>query len=169
FFLVPPLKKYLLRERSNDDPVERAVSESRVTVIYFAQRNCFGNQVIQVHPALQVQPCINRDVTLHVSGPEIHTYDALLATDRTKDVQTDVNFGLCHTDQIESTADGKHGQPLFSHGLQSHEVKAVIRTSWQKVAHGFHRFCMRGVDNISRTESLGCVESLLLEVDDNDS
>jgi hypothetical protein len=44
----------------------------------------------------------------------------------------------------------------------------VIRTCWQKVAHGFDRFALRRVDDIRRPESSGCVESLLLDVDHED-
>ena len=56
----------LRSERGNDDPVKRAVLERRVTVIHVAQRDLFRNQVVEVHPALQVQLCVHRDVALEV-------------------------------------------------------------------------------------------------------
>jgi hypothetical protein len=82
--------------------------------------------------------------------------------------KSDVDFGFRHADQVESTADAKHGEPLLGHRLQSHKVKDVIGTSGRR----------------SRTASTGLlfVESMTsvapnrraassrfcLDVDDND-
>jgi hypothetical protein len=48
------------------------------------------------------------------------------------------------------------------------EIKDVIRTSRQKVAHGFDRFALGGVDDIGRPESPGRIEPLLLDVNHHD-
>ncbi len=112
--------------------------------------------------------CVHRDVTLRVGRAEIHTHDPLLVPDRAKDVQTDIDVGFRHADQVEPTSHAKHGKALLGHQLQSHEIKDVIRTSWQKIAHGFDRLVRRGVDDIRRPESSGRVESFLLDVDHDD-
>src|SRR5260370_32973009 len=93
----------LLSERRDDDPVERAVLERRVTVIDVAQRNPFRNQVIQVHAAWQVQPRVHGDIALEVGRTEVHALDALLAADRAKDVQIDTNFSLRSPDECTPT------------------------------------------------------------------
>ena len=44
-----------MSERRDDDPVERAVSKRRVTVIHIAQRNLFRNRVIRVQAAFLLE------------------------------------------------------------------------------------------------------------------
>jgi hypothetical protein len=65
-------------------------------------------------------------------------------------------------DQVEPTPHAKHAEAFFGHQLQPHEIKDVISASWQKVAHGFNRFVLRGVDNIGRPESSGRVPQAAL-------
>jgi hypothetical protein len=95
----------------------------------------------EVHPTLQVQLCVHRDVTLRVGRAEIHAHDALLAPDRAEDIQTDVDVGFRDADQVEPAPHAKHGEALFGHQFQSDEIKDVIRPSGQKVAHGLRPAC----------------------------
>src|ERR1700676_3120169 len=107
-----PKKVELWSERCDDDPVQRAVFERRVSVIDLARRDPFRHQVVEVHPALQVQLRVHRDVTLRIRRAKIHTDNALLAPNRTKDVQIDVDLWFRHSDQVESATNAKHGQGL---------------------------------------------------------
>src|SRR6266851_8335007 len=88
-----------------------------------------------------------------------------LPTDRTEDVYRDVDFGLRHPDQVKSTAYAEHGNPLLGHGFLAHEVEDMIGASRQKVAHGLDRCGLRGVNDVSRAESSGCLEPVRLDVD----
>src|SRR6266568_322628 len=80
FMLFPPIRESRSK-RSDDDSVEGAVFERPVTLIYLTQRDPFRNQVVRVHPALEVQVGVHRNVALEVGGTEIHAHDAPLATD----------------------------------------------------------------------------------------
>src|SRR5580693_8543969 len=105
---------------------------------------------------------------LAVGRAEVDALDALLPTDRVKDVHTDLDIGPRHADKVQSTADPEHGEPLFGHRLEPYEVENVICSFRQEIADGLDGFRRRGIDDIGSAESFGLVESVLLNVDDDD-
>src|SRR5579862_3082901 len=164
--LFPLIRESRLK-RSDNDSVEGAVFERLITFIYLTLGDPSRNQVVQVHPALQVQLCVHRNVTLCVSRAEIYSRDALLSANRTKNVHTDVDFGFRHSDQVQATADSEHCEPLLGHCLQPYEVEDVISSGWQEIADGLDGFRRHGVDDVGGAESSGHVEALLLDVNHN--
>jgi hypothetical protein len=102
-----------------------------VAAIHLAERDPFRNQVIQVHLALQVQFGVHRNIALEVGRAVVDSLDALLPTDRVKDVHTHLDFGPRHADKVQSTTDAEHCQPLLAHGLEPYEVEDVISSSRQ--------------------------------------
>jgi hypothetical protein len=105
---------------------------------------------------------------LGVSRAEVDALDALLPTDRVKDVQTDLDIGVRDADQVQSTADSEHCEPLLGHRLEPYEVEDVVGSSRKELADRLDGFRFCGVDDVGGAESLGLVESLRLDVDDYD-
>jgi hypothetical protein len=64
---------------------------------------------------LQIEIGKHRHVPLEVGGAEVHALNALLASDRVKDVHVEHDLGLGDADEIEAAADAKHGEPLLRH------------------------------------------------------
>jgi hypothetical protein len=96
---------------------------------------------------------------LAVGRAEVDALDALLPTDRVKDVQTDLDIGVRHAE---------HCEPLLGYRLEPYEVENVISSSRKEIADGLDVFRFLGVDDVGGAESLGLVESFRLDVDDDD-
>ncbi len=105
---------------------------------------------------------------LAVGRAEVDALDALLPADRVKDVHADLDLWSRHTDQVKPTTDAEHCEPLLGDRFLPHEVEDVIRSSWQKVADGLDGFRLGGIDDVGGAKSSGLVESLRLDVDDDD-
>src|SRR5882672_9013070 len=91
-----------LLERSDHDAVEYAVLERRVPFVHVTQRDLPRNEIIEVHPALQIQLGVHGDVALEVGRAEVHALDALLSPDRVEDVQVEADLGFGDSDEVES-------------------------------------------------------------------
>jgi hypothetical protein len=105
---------------------------------------------------------------LGVSRAEVHALNTLLPTNRVKDVHADLNIGSRHPDEVQSTSDAKRFEPLLSHQFLPHKVEDMIGSVRQKITDGVDGIRLKGVDNIGGSEASGLVESLLLDVDDDD-
>src|SRR5260370_36876594 len=105
---------------------------------------------------------------LEVGRAEVDALDAILPTDRAHDVDGDLDIGFGDPDQVKSAADAEHGESLLGHRLQPNEVKYVIGSFRQEIADGLDRFRLRGVDDVGGAKSSGLVESLRLNIDDDD-
>src|SRR4029077_20337 len=92
----------------------------------------------------------------------------MLPPNRGHDIQSHLDIGPCHPDQVKSTADAEHCEPLLGHRLQPYEVENVIGPSGKEIADGLDgvRFC--GIDYVGGAEPSGLVESLRLDVNDHD-
>src|SRR5260370_33663695 len=124
--------------------------------------------MVQIHSALQVHRCVHRDVALAVGRAEVDALNCLLPTDRVRDVHTDFDIGPRHADQVQSTSDSEHCEPLLGDRLEPYEVEDVICSFRQKIADGLDGLSFCGIDDVGGTKSQGLVESLRLEVDDDD-
>src|SRR5579872_532440 len=100
-------------ERSDHDPVERAILQRCVPLIHVTQRNPSRNQIIQIDPTLQIELGVHGDIPLEVRGAEVDALDALLPADGVKDVQVEADLGFGYSDEIKSAADAQHGEPLL--------------------------------------------------------
>jgi hypothetical protein len=117
---------------------------------------------------LQVQLRVHRDVALEVGGAVVDALDPPLPGDCAHDVQGHVDIRSREPHEIETAADAEHLEPRLGHRFHADEVEDVVGPSRQEVADGLDGFGLRGVDDIGRAESAGGIESLVLDVDDDD-
>ena len=96
-----------------------------------------------------------------------YALNALLPVYRVHNVHPDLHIAPRHSDQIESAADAKHGEPLFSHRLQSNKVKDVIGSFRKEIVDRLDGFALGGVNDVRCAESPCRVESFRLDVDDD--
>jgi len=78
-------------------------------------------------------------MSLEVGRPEVDALDALLPTDRVKDIQSEVDLRFVHSDEIESTTDAQHCEPLLGDRLLPYEVEDVIGPLRKQITDGLYR------------------------------
>ncbi|EGJ76803.1 putative zinc-binding alcohol dehydrogenase [Streptomyces sp. Tu6071] len=155
-------------EVGHDHPGRRAVLERLVPGVDLVERDLLGDQVVEVHPALEVHRGVEGDVPLEVRGAHVDALHLLRVGERAQGADVDARVRTGDPDEVEAAAPAEHLEALRGDGPRADEVEDVVRAAAGQLADRLDGVVRAGVDDVRRAEGPRPLQLPVLDVRHDD-